>query len=88
MISDAGMPKLCRTPARELRHFREMPWETISVGLACKHNDNSPSIKLRFAWSWARLDTYRLPEHAPQNRLRNGCAVVKVSPLVFHVFFA
>ena len=36
MISDAGMPKLCRTPAKEVRHFREMPWETISVGLAVR----------------------------------------------------
>ena len=24
--------------------------------------------------------------HAPQNHLRNGYAIVKVSPLVFHVF--
>ena len=72
MISDAGMPKLCRTPAKEVHHFRGMPGHTISVGLAGKHNNNSLSIKLGFACSWARLDTYGLPEHAPQNRLQNG----------------
>ena len=27
-----------------------------------------------------------LHEDAPQNRLQNGYAIVKVSPLVFHVF--
>ena len=72
MISDASMLKLCRMPAKEVRHFREMPWHTISVRLVCKHNDSSLSIKPRFACFWARLDTYRLPEHAPQNRLQNG----------------
>ena len=66
MISDAGMQKLCRTPAKEVHHFWEMPWHTIS-----------------FACSWARLDTYRLPEHAPQNRLQNGWAVVEVSEHLF-----
>jgi len=25
MISDAGMPKLCRTPTRERHHFQETP---------------------------------------------------------------
>ena len=86
MISDAGMPKLCRMPAKEVHHFQEMLWHTISVGLACKHNDVSLSIKLRFACSWARLDTDRLPEHAPQNRLQNGWAVVEVSVLLFSYF--
>ena len=41
---------------------------------------------VRFAWSWACLDTFMLREDAPQNRSRNGYAVVKVSPLVFRVF--
>ena len=86
MISDAGMPNLCRMPTKEVCHFQEMPWHTISVGLACKHNDNSLSIKLSFACSWAHLDTYRHPGHAPQNRLQNGWAVVEVSELLFLYF--
>ena len=47
MISDVGMQELCRTPTKEVRHFQEMMWHTISVGLVCKHNDNSLSMKLR-----------------------------------------
>jgi hypothetical protein len=33
---------------------------------------------VRFAWAWACLDTYTLPEHAAQNRLRNGYVLVQV----------
>ena len=38
------------------------------------------------SWSWTRSDTFTLHEDAPQNRLRNGYAVVKVSLLVFRLF--
>jgi hypothetical protein len=41
---------------------------------------------VRFAWAWARLDTCTLPEHAPQNRLRNGCVLVQVSQVLFSNF--
>ena len=50
------------------------------------HIGNSLSTA-RFACSYARLDTYALPEHSPQNRLQNGSAVVEVSDLLFRVFF-
>ena len=80
------MQKLCRTPTKEVRHFREMLWHTISIGLACNHNDNSLSIKLHFACSWARLNTYRLPKHTPQNHLQKGWAVVEVSEFLFSYF--
>ena len=53
----------------------------------CSPSAQSLNI-VRFAWSWARLDTFTLREDAPQNRSQNGYAVVKVSPLVFRVFFA
>ena len=86
VISDVGMQKLCRMPAKEVHHFREMPWHTISVGLACKHNDNSLSIKLCFACPWACLYTSWRPEHAPQNHLQNGGAVLEVSELLFSYF--
>ena len=39
-----------------------------------------------FAWSWTHSDTFTPCEDASQNRLPNGSAVVKVSPLVFRVF--
>ena len=41
---------------------------------------------VRFSWSWTLSDTLTLHEDAPQNRLRNGYAVVKVSLLVFRLF--
>ena len=39
-----------------------------------------------FAWYWTRSDTFRLREDVPQNRLRNGRAVVEVSNFYTHVF--
>ena len=35
---------------------------------------------------YARLETYPLPEHIPQNCLQNGWAIVEVSELLFRVF--
>ena len=34
-------------------------------------------------WSWARSDTYTLPEHAPQNCSRNGYVLVEVCQVQF-----
>ncbi|KIK06310.1 hypothetical protein K443DRAFT_89555, partial [Laccaria amethystina LaAM-08-1] len=36
--------------------------------------------------SWARLNTYALPEEDPQNRLRNGYVSVEVRQLPFSTF--
>ena len=38
---------------------------------------------VRFACSYARLDTRELPEDAPQNCSQNGWAVVELSPGMF-----
>ena len=41
-----------------------------------------------FPWSWTRSDTFTLPEDTPQNRLRNGWAVVEASELLCSCFLA
>ena len=50
----------------------------------------SPSAQslnmVRFSWSWTRLATFTIREDAPQNRLRNGWAVVELSEPVFSHF--
>ena len=38
---------------------------------------------VRFACSWARLDTQELPKSSPQNHLYNDWVVVEVSPSIF-----
>ena len=64
--------------------------EGKSTCISCFFALCSPSAQslnmVRFSWSWTRSDTFTLHEDAPQNRLQNGYAIVKVSPLVFHVF--
>jgi hypothetical protein len=46
----------------------------------------SPSEKQWECKVLARSDTCRLLEHAPQNRLRNGCVLVQVCRLPFSTF--
>ena len=41
---------------------------------------------VRFAWYWTRSDTFRLREDVPQNRSRNGQAVVEVGIFYICVF--
>ncbi|KIJ93556.1 hypothetical protein K443DRAFT_111882 [Laccaria amethystina LaAM-08-1] len=40
----------------------------------------------RFSSSWARLNTYALPEEDPQNCLRNSFVSVEVRQLLFSTF--
>ena len=71
---------------KRLRHC-----EGKSTCISCLFAWCSPSAQslnmVCFPWSWACLDTFMLHEDTPQNCSRNSYAIVKVSPLVFRVFF-
>ena len=71
----AGMQKLCRTPAREVRHSRDIP-KIALIQLAVAH----------FICSWSRLNTDLHPENAPQNHWRNGWLLVEICPFFFMSF--
>ena len=61
-------------------------WTCIFVFFALCSPTAQTLTRVRFAWSWARSDTFLLRENAPQNRLRNGWAVVAVRELLYSVF--
>ena len=71
--------------AKRLSRCRDK-WTCISVFFALCSPTAQTLTMVRFAWSWARLDTFLLRENAPQNRLRNGWAVVAVRELLYSVF--
>ena len=61
-------------------------WTCIFVFSALCSPTAQTLTMVRFAWSWARSDTFLLRENAPQNRLRNCWAVVAVRKLLYSVF--
>ena len=89
----AGLFEYIHTPrtrstkpfAKRLSRCRDK-WTCISVFFALCSPTAQTLTMVRFAWSWARSDTFLLRENAPQNRLRNGWAVVELSEVVFSHF--
>ena len=70
---------------KRLSHCRAK-WTCIfAFSAICSPTAQSLTM-IRFAWSWTRSDTFTLCEDTPQNRLRNGWAVVELSELVFSHF--
>ena len=71
----AGMQKLCKTPAREVRHSWDIP-KIALIQLPVAH----------FIWSWSPLNTDLHPENAPQNRWWNSWLLVEICPFLFMSF--
>ena len=71
--------------AKRLSRCRDK-WTCIFMFSASCSPTAQTLTMVRFAWSWARSDTFLLRENAPQNRLRNCWAVVAVRELLYSVF--